>query len=63
MPAAPGCRRAREASESSSTTTSLPHSTMRFARSMTSSDTAMWFSVSMSNVEEMTSPLMERLTR
>ncbi len=27
---------------------------------MTSSDTAMWFSVGMSNVEEMTSPLMER---
>ena len=27
---------------------------------MTSSDTAMWFSVGISNVEEMTSPLMER---
>ena len=27
---------------------------------MTSSDTAMWFSVGMSNVEEMTSPLIER---
>ena len=27
---------------------------------MTSSDTAMWFSVGMSNVEDTTSPLMER---
>ena len=47
-------------SESSSTTTSLPISTRRFARSITSSATVMWFSVGMSKVEDTTSPLMER---
>ena len=52
--------RAKRVSESSSTTTSLPISTKRFARSMTSSATVMWFSVGMSKVEETTSPLMER---
>ena len=41
-------------------TTSAPPSTRRFARSITSSATAMWLSAGMSNVEEITSPWIER---
>ncbi|SGO19864.1 Uncharacterised protein [Mycobacterium tuberculosis] len=46
--------------ESSSTTTSLPCSTSRLARSIASSATDVWSDGSRSKVEAMTSPLTER---
>ena len=52
--------RARRVMESRSITTSLLCSTSLFARSSTSSDTAMWLSLGWSNVEDMTSPVTER---
>ena len=48
--------RARRVMESSSTTTSLPSSTRRCARSSTISDTRVWFSGASSKVEYTTSP-------
>ena len=45
---------------SSSTTTSWPSSTRRLARSIASSATIVWSLAGRSNVEEMTSPLIER---
>ena len=46
--------------ESSSTTTSLPCSTRRLARSMANSATAVWSDGGRSKVEAMTSPFTER---
>ena len=52
--------RARRVMESRTTTTSPPNSTMRLARSMTSSATRVWLSAGISKVEATTSPSMER---
>ena len=46
--------------ESSSTTTSWPISTRRFARSIDSSATVVWSDGGRSNVEAMTSPFTDR---
>ena len=52
--------RARRVIESSRITTSLPSSTRRFARSIASSATAVWFSGCSSKVEATTSPSIVR---